>query len=336
MTIRTAAEQAVFLWTDAPEPHGARRKAIMAAHPEVRSLVGTDPRLALIALALVVLQVASAVLSRDLVHRPNGPLYFVLVAYALGATVAQSLFMAIHEITHNLAFRGERRNNWLALVANIPIVLPFAMAFKAYHALHHRYQGVDGVDVDVPTVAESRIFSGRVGKTLWAFGQILFYAFRPLFVRPLRLDGWHLVNAAMQLATMGALVAATGWVPVLYLLTSVFLAGSLHPMAGHFVAEHFVTEPGQETYSYYGPLNRLVFNVGYHNEHHDFPSIPGSRLPLLKRMAPEFYEPLRAHTSWTRVLVSFILNPDIGLHSRVKRSASSSGERHRGTPGDDE
>ena len=92
-----------------------------------------------------------------------------------------------------------------------------------------------------------------------------------------------------------------------------------HPMAGHFIAEHYTFVRGQETYSYYGPLNWFSYNVGWHNEHHDFPFVPGSRLPELRRIAPEFYDGLPYHGSWVDVIASFVALPPIGPHSRVKR-----------------
>jgi sphingolipid delta-4 desaturase len=107
--------------------------------------------------------------------------------------------------------------------------------------------------------------------------------------------------------------------PFYYWGMSAVFAGSIHPVAGHFISEHYVFTPGQETYSYYGPLNWLAFNVGYHNEHHDFLNIPGSRLPQLKEMAPEFYDNLEITQSWPGTVWNYIMMDNMSGFSRMRR-----------------
>lgn len=55
---------------------------------------------------------------------------FLLMAYVIGATSNQNLFLAIHEISHNLAFRSPIANRLLAVFANIPIGIPYSAAFR--------------------------------------------------------------------------------------------------------------------------------------------------------------------------------------------------------------
>ena len=55
---------------------------------------------------------------------------FILTAYIIGATANQNLFMAIHEISHNLAFKSPMGNRLLAIFANLPIGLPYSAAFR--------------------------------------------------------------------------------------------------------------------------------------------------------------------------------------------------------------
>lgn len=237
---------------------------------------------------------------------------------------------------------------------------------KPYHLTHHKSLGVVGLDTDLPTVLEAFFLDSLLGKAFFCTFQIFFYALRPMFIYSPPVTSIHLVNVAVQFTFDYILVKSCNGSlqPLFYLLMSSFMAGSLHPCAGHFISEHYFfsnvksggTEslrelnleinttttttttstnsgndekedhpmsslPPPETYSYYGPLNIFVYNVGLHNEHHDFPAIPWTKLPVLHRIAKDFYEPLPCHRSWVWVIWTFILDKNVGMWCRVKRAA---------------
>ena len=207
---------------------------------------------------------------------------------------------------------------------------------QPYHLTHHKSLGVDGLDTDLPTALEAVFLDSILGKAFFCTFQIFFYAIRPMTVYRVPFTWVHWLNIAIQLSFDYALVfLLPGYFSVnslLYLLLSSFLAGSLHPTAGHFIAEHYVYEtiapaardpknniPVPETFSYYGPLNFFTYNVGLHNEHHDFPAVPWTRLPKLHEIAKEFYADLPRHESWTFVLWRFVFDEQVGMRCRVKR-----------------
>ncbi|KAG8885367.1 hypothetical protein FRB97_001442 [Tulasnella sp. 331] len=311
-----------FLWLMSEEPHRSRRAAILKSHPEVTKLMGHEPLTKYIVLFVVTLQVVAAYLLRN--TSPKS-FWFVLVAYVVGGTANHNLFLAIHEITHNLAFKGIDPNKYLSMFANLPIGIPYAQTFKRYHIEHHKQLGEDGVDTDLPTRLELAILQSVAGKAFFCTFQILFYALRPGLVRSQAFTRWHAQNIFLQLAFDYAIVKFVGGRALAYFIMSSFFAGSLHPCAGHFIAEHYLWDGlEQETYSYYGPLNILTYNVGYHNEHHDFPSVPWTRLPALRAIAPEYYDTLSSHLSWPMVIFHFIFDDAAGLHARAKRLAKGS------------
>lgn len=204
---------------------------------------------------------------------------------------------------------------------------------KPYHLTHHKSLGVDGLDTDLPTAFEAVFLDSILGKAFFCTFQILFYALRPMMVYKVPLTQIHLFNIVVQVLFDIALVKIGSAQSLYYFIASSFLAGSLHPCAGHFIAEHYVFDrpnlpdgaeaaklaPIPETFSYYGPLNMLTYNVGLHNEHHDFPAVPWTRLPALHDLAREFYVDLPRHESWVWVIWQFVWDKEVGLSCRVKR-----------------
>ncbi len=154
-----------------------------------------------------------------------------------------------------------------------------------------------------------------------------------MMIYQLPLTTIHVLNIVAQVLFDYLLVRYASGHALAYLIMSSFLAGSLHPCAAHFIAEHYVfnrqpptaTDPSNlvpvpETFSYYGLLNMFTFNVGLHNEHHDFPAVPWTRLPALHELAKEFYIELPHHKSWVWVIWQFIWDKEVGLWCRVKRN----------------
>lgn len=304
---------------DVREPHRDRTRQILHAHPQVRVLIGRNPWTFLITVGVVGLQFAIAYGLRS-----HSWWWVLLAAYGVGAFANHSLYVIIHEYTHNLVFKKPWLNKLGGMLADTANVVPSAISFRRYHLRHHAYQGVYELDADLPSRWEAWLSRGTaVGKALWLLLFPLMQALRPPRLRDVNfLCGWTVANIVFVFA-----VDAAGWYFggikfFTYLFCSFWFSIGLHPLGARWIQEHYIVNPLQETYSYYGPLNRLAMNVGYHNEHHDFSSIPWNRLPALRRLAPEWYDTLTYHTSWTRLLFRFIFDPSISLLSRVERPAS--------------
>jgi sphingolipid delta-4 desaturase len=308
-----------------PEPHPGRTGAILRSHPEIRELFGRNPLTAVITAGLIALQlgVAYAVSSQ--------PWWVALLAaYAVGAIASNTLYVVIHEATHSLVFKGRAANLLTALAADLTHLIPSAMTFVRMHPIHHKYQGEFDKDADLPDEWEAKL----VGNSAWR--KALWLAFFPL-VQSLRMarvskqvpfwERWTVANLVLELAFSAALWLTMGPMALLYLLASTVFSVGLHPVGGRWIQEHFVLRHPQETYSYYGIGNLTGMQIGHHNEHHDFSAVPWNRLPKIRAAAPEFYDTLMWHPSWTKLVLRFIFDPSLSLYSRITRPPADERKR---------
>jgi sphingolipid delta-4 desaturase len=314
---RQSMSDSSFRFSAGPEPHRSRTRNILLQHPEVKCLIGKNPYTVFAIAGLVAGMIALAYIVRE-----SSWWIILIVAYTVGAFANHGLFVMIHECTHNLLFKKKSFNHMAAIVANLPHGIPSAISFIRYHIKHHAFQGVHELDADIPDFWEARLVNNSMaGKFLWLLFFPFFQVFRTFRLKEIKpVDGWIVSNIIIQVLFDVAIWIFFGPKAFFFLVISFFFSVGLHPLGARWVQEHYLTlDENQETYSYYGPLNAVAFNVGYHNEHHDFPSIPWNRLPQLTKKAPAFYDSLLSHRSWTKLFVRFLFDKKMSLYLRVLR-----------------
>lgn len=283
----------------------------------MRKLIGKNPLTFLAILGVVGFQLVLSWLVAD-----QSWWLVVGAAYLLGAFADHALFVLIHECAHRLVFKNQAANRLSGILANVPLIFPSSVSFEKYHIKHHSFQGVHELDGDLPNYWEARLINHYcIGKMIW----LLFYPFFQMFRIPRMKEiqpwnAWVGLNWLVQILSIAAICFILGPKAFVFLVLSFFFSVGLHPLGARWIQEHYLTSGEQETYSYYGVLNHVAFNVGYHNEHHDFPSVPWNKLPLIRKEAPVYYDTLSYHTSWTKLFIRFLFDREISLFSRIVRT----------------
>jgi sphingolipid delta-4 desaturase len=300
------------------QPHWTRRKEIAKVHPEVQELHRTDVMTGVWVVVTISILVSLAKIVE--VYQMSW-LGIIALAYCVGAFICHAQWVLIHELTHDLVFKSQFLNTLCLLICNTTHIIPSGISFRYFHRQHHAFLNETYKDPDVPSPIEDRIFGHSIlGKATWIS---LFSVLQTLrLLRSPQPFEWPLFFNFMGNGLFAyAIFFAFGVKAVMFLLFSSLLSVGLllHPLGARWIAEHWAVQPPQETYSYYGIINTVAFNIGYHNEHHDFVGVPWNLLPKIKKIAPEYYEPLHQHPSYVKLLWTFVTNPNFTLKSRVVR-----------------
>lgn len=328
--------------------HNEMRKQALAVHPELAKLSGPQPLTALALPVLLAIQWGIAWAVSD-----GGVLLVGVTAFLVGQLVYHSAASLIHETCHKLVFRGPKAKLGFDLALEV-ILTSYGkqLIYQHQHVTsHHPFVGDYERDYEHEDICalQARQHVRRTHPILqhcltaltlvlhalplgFMLGDLVLphlYAWasgRPVHDPKTRFTGTSPTGQSMRpfilvsLASNLALLAVFGpWALLYHIWSLSFFLGKLGVSnLGQSLSEHPGTDDVNPTRSTYGPINWILFNTGYHNEHHSFPNVAWTRLPTLRRTAPEVFcaisdKSYAAHW-WAHVRQDFTASRRLKLH----------------------
>jgi sphingolipid 4-desaturase/C4-monooxygenase len=313
-------KQLEFSKTSEPADHVCRSKEMLKAHPEIAELYGYNRWSYVCLVAVVGLQLSIGyTLNESSIWTVAG------VSYFLGSLISLSIMILVHDASHNLIAKSKAANNAALFVANLGILWPASLAYRRYHLNHHKNFGFGEGDVDMPTEKEAKMvgnskFRKLVWLVLFPYVYVIARSANDKTVKPKPL---FVISLAVQAVVLYLMLHYQLDKMAIYLALSPIFCMTLSPaMGSRGLIEHFVFRDGQETYSYYGPYNKIMFNGGYHTEHHDFCTISWDKIPQVRKIAPEFYRDRYTHGSYFSIIKRFVMDDSLSLYNRILREKS--------------
>jgi sphingolipid delta-4 desaturase len=296
--------------------HTDRKKKILEEFPQIKKLLvpneSTKNYIIILFVAQLILAYKSTFIESNLIK--------LLLAYTLGNYLTHCLMILLHESGHNLISKYKIVNDIFGLICNLPLGIPVYNSFIFYHNMHH-YGLNTKIDADVPTLIETKIFVGPVGKFLWLLFHPFFYVIRPVLVCEIpKISLLSIINL-ISILVFDLIIFLYNPQMLYFLLTCTYCSYSISPFSFHTFYEHYQVKniiSNEETFSYYSNFfNFFLFNYGHHREHHDHISAPWSSLPKIRQIAHKYY-PDDLSMSMRECFKKFLFDDSIKLKNRFK------------------
>ncbi|MEM9455154.1 MAG: fatty acid desaturase family protein [Myxococcota bacterium] len=258
------------------------------------------------------------------------PLLYAATVIFIGAR-QHALGILVHEAAHYRLAVDRRVNDWLSeLFCAAPLLLISTENYRANHREHHLHVNTDddpdwrrkqGPHWRFPRAKGP--FLRWVGSYLLGWGLVQSLLIVRSFADPSRRAApprrhrlrW--ARRGLLVALIAGVTLADGWAAfgllwIVPLVTWTQLILHVRSIAEHFGFERGATRASQSRTTIASWWERLLIapcHVGYHNEHHLYPSVPAYNLPALHRLLmrnPAYAREVHISRSYTHALLECV------------------------------